>query len=85
MAACAASYAAAQLGNGIGPVEARQAALEAAGELEAVATAVRRLAREDPATRRVMARLLRGQGLSIRAVADRCGVSERTVRNYLAS
>ena len=43
-----AGYAAREVGNGLGPDEARRAALEAAGDLEAAAASLRRLARPDP-------------------------------------
>ena len=79
---CACRYAAAQLGNGASPEDARLTALEMAGELVAVAEALRKAVRLDPAQRRALARLLAGQGMTQKQVAARLGVSERTVRNY---
>ena len=43
-----AGYAARSVGNGLEPEAARRAALEAAGDLEAAAAALRALARPDP-------------------------------------
>jgi hypothetical protein len=81
-AACA--EAASILGNGVGPVEARRAAMEAAVELVAVAEALRRSVRLSRFERQRLARLWIGQGhLSARQVADRLGVGERTVWRYL--
>jgi DNA-binding CsgD family transcriptional regulator len=77
-------YAAGQLGNGLGPDEARAAALDAAGELAAVAEVLRRAVRLSPAERRRRAVLLAGLGMSKREVAVRLGVSERAVWYYLA-
>ena len=75
--------AAAQLGNGLGPVEARRAAVEAAAELASVAAALRRLALLRPAERRALAVQLSALGVSRRQVAGWVGVSERTVVDYL--
>ena len=81
-ATCA--YTAGQLGNGLGPDEARRAAMEAAAELVAVAEVLRRSVRPTRFERQRMARQWIGRGyLSARQVADRLGVSERTVWRYL--
>jgi hypothetical protein len=81
-AAC--SYAAGQLGNELGPDEARAAAMEAAAELVAVAEVLRRSVRPTRFERQWMARQWHARGrLSARQVADRLGVSERTVWRYL--
>jgi predicted transcriptional regulator len=77
-------YAAAQLGNGIGPAEARAAALFTAGELELVAGALRRLTRLDGPQRRALAVKLHALGIGTRQIAATVGVSERSVRYYLA-
>ena len=80
-----ARYASVQLSNGIGPAEARETALFVAGELTAVARRLRRLARPSaPAERRrnerrEVARRLRGEGLPVRVIAARLGVTHPTV------
>ena len=77
-AAC--SDAAAVLANGASPAEARAAALEATFELAAVAETLRRAVRLSRDERRRLAVLWTGRGyLSRREIADRLGVSERTV------
>jgi DNA-directed RNA polymerase specialized sigma24 family protein len=75
-------YAVAQLSDGLSPEQAREAAVEAAVELEAVAAALRRLTRMGPADRRRLARLMVGSGMTQREVAVRLGVAERTVRSW---
>jgi DNA-directed RNA polymerase specialized sigma24 family protein len=81
-AACA--DAASVLGNGVGPAEARSAALECAFELVEVAETLRRAVRLSRDERRRLAVLWTGRGLlSRREIADRLGVSERTVWRYL--
>ena len=81
-AAC--SDAAAVLSNGASPAEARSAALEAAFELVEVADVLRRAVRLSRDERRRLAVLWTGRGLlSRREIADRLGVSERTVWRYL--
>ena len=82
IAAAVAAYAAGQIGNGLGPEEARRAAVEAAAELEAVAGTLRRLARLDrldPAGRRRLVADLAASGMSQRRIAAAVGVSKRTV------
>jgi DNA-directed RNA polymerase specialized sigma24 family protein len=76
-------HAAGQLGNGLGPDEARAAALEAAAELAELASVLRRLTRLSPAERRRAVQLA-GLGMPKREVAIRLGVSERAVWYYLA-
>jgi DNA-directed RNA polymerase specialized sigma24 family protein len=83
VAAASAEYGARQLADGLSPAEARRAAVEAAGELEATAAALRRLARLSGPQRRAVARSLAGLGWSRREIAVRLGVSDRTVFGYL--
>jgi DNA-binding CsgD family transcriptional regulator len=83
LAASLAEYAAGQIGNGLTPGQARRAAVEAAGELEAAAAAVRRLARLRLAERRAVAKLLAAQGMSRVEIARRLGVSDRAVYYYV--
>jgi hypothetical protein len=82
IAAAVAGYAAGQVGDGLGPVEARRAVVEAAAELEAAASSLRRLARLDPLDRPERRRLVAGlaaSGMSQRAIAGAVGVDKRTV------
>jgi hypothetical protein len=82
IAADLAVYAAGQVGNGLGPEEARRAVAAAADELEAVAAALRRLTRPDrldPARRRARAADLAADGLTQEAIAARLGVARSTV------
>jgi hypothetical protein len=81
-ATCA--YTAQELGNGLDPGAARRAAMEAAAELAEVAEVLRRSVRPTRFEREWMARQWMDLGfLSARQVADRLGVSERTVWRYL--
>ena len=80
---CTCRYAASQLANGIGPAEAQDLVLEMAAELTAVVAIMRRAAWLSTAERRALAAELRGLGLPVKQIADRLGVSDRTVRNYL--
>jgi DNA-binding NarL/FixJ family response regulator len=80
---CACRYAASQLANGLGPAEAQELVLEMAGELTAVVAIMRRAAWLPAADRRAQAVRLRDLGLPTKAIADRLGVSPRSVRNYL--
>ena len=82
--ACTCTYAAGQLGDGIGPEEARDTALFVAQELGSMAAALRRLTRLGPAERRVLAVQLTGLGWSRKRIADYLGVCDTTVWNYLA-
>jgi hypothetical protein len=75
-------YASAQLGNGLGPEEARQAVAEVAGELAVVAGRLRRLARVPARERAAQARLLAGLGVGTQEIADRLGVCAHTAWNY---
>ena len=71
--------------NGASPAEARETVLFLAEQLEAMAVALRRLAAPDgPAERRAHARRLAALGRSRREIAGRLGISERSVRDYLA-
>jgi DNA-binding NarL/FixJ family response regulator len=69
--------------NGLEAGEARELAAEIASELVAVAAILRRVAWRDVRERRVMAVQLAALGLPTKAIADRLGVSDRSVRNYL--
>jgi DNA-directed RNA polymerase specialized sigma24 family protein len=82
VAEAVARYGAEAVGNGLGPEEARRAVVDAAAELEAVAAALRRLARTDRldrAGRRRLAADLAAGGLSQEAIAARLGVARSTV------
>ena len=80
-------------GTGSSPEAARRAALEAAGDLERAAAALRRLARPNPvadparqdeaARRRAVALELSAAGWPARAIAERVGVTPETVRRYV--
>ena len=72
-----------QLANGLSAGEARELAAEIAAELVAVAAILRRVAWRDVGERRAAAVQLAALGLPTRAIADRLGVSDRTVRNYV--
>jgi DNA-directed RNA polymerase specialized sigma24 family protein len=80
---CTMRYAAVQLGNGISAAEARETALFVAGELTAMAEALRRLTRLGPDERRALAVQLAALGFTQRQIATRLGVSERAVRYYV--
>jgi DNA-binding CsgD family transcriptional regulator len=82
MAASMAAYAATQVGDGLTPAQARQALVEAAMELEAVAASVRRLARLRARERARLARLLAAQGHGTQEIATRLGVSAHTAWHY---
>jgi hypothetical protein len=73
---------AAQLGNGLGPEQARMAVVEVAGELAAVAESLRRLARLPPAERGALAVQLAKRGYGTQDIATRLGVSVTTAWNY---
>jgi hypothetical protein len=81
VASAVAGYAAGQIGNGLGPEEARRAALDAAGELELIAGTLRRiaLARLGPPERRRLVAELAASGMSQRRIAAAVGVAKRTV------
>ena len=83
LAAAVAGYAAGQVGNGLGPVEAQCATWQAAEELTVIVAQLRRLGQVDPAGRRDLARHLAGAGVPKREIADRLGVTLSTVRGYL--
>jgi hypothetical protein len=75
-----AGYAAAQVGNGLSPADARAAIGEVAAEIDAAAARLRRMGAL--AERRNLARLLLGQGMTGTQVAARVGLSEKTVYRY---
>lgn len=80
IASAVAAYAAGQIGNGLSPQQARQAAIEAAAELETVAGTLRRLARTtrpDPAGRRALVAELSASGWSQRRIAAEVGVCRK--------
>jgi len=79
-----ASYSAAQVDNGLPPEEARQAVVDVAGELAAVAVELRRLARVSSRDRRLLAREFHDAGVTVAETAARLGVAPRTVAYYLA-
>ena len=85
LAEAEARYAADQVGNGLDPLAARWATLSAAGELVALARVLRRLTRPVPAAERRRqervgrTRKLRSEGLSVREIAARLGVTHPTV------
>jgi DNA-directed RNA polymerase specialized sigma24 family protein len=82
LTAATAAYGAGQVGDGLGPAAARQAMVEAAAELEAVARELRILARaRDKPT---AARRLAAQGWTQAQIAARLGVSERSVRYWVS-
>jgi Homeodomain-like domain len=82
-----ARYSAEQIGNGLSPRAARQAAIETAGELEAAAGLLRRLTRPPPErradARRALAAELAASGVPQRQIAVQVGRSKRTVWGYL--
>lgn len=80
-----AGYGARRLADGLGPAQSRAAVLELAAELGEVAAMLRRLARVRAGERREEAAELAGLGLSNREIADRMGISPRTVGGYLQS
>lgn len=82
LAEAVAGYAAGQLADGLSPEQARQAALDVAGELELVAARLRGLAGLaglSTAERRVLTVRLVASGMSQRQAAERLGVSRRTI------
>ena len=85
IAECTCAYAASQLGNGLGPEEARETAVFVASELELVADTLRRLTRLSVAERRRLAVQLVGLGWSKHRVAVQLGVSDSAVRGWLRS
>ena len=82
--AATAAYAADQM-DGADPALARSACLEAASEMVMAAAALRRCVQLRPADRKSLAPLLAGQGQPVRVIAATLGVSDRSVRNYLAA
>ena len=84
LAAAVAGYAAGQVSDGLGPVEAQCATWQAAEELTVIVMRLRRLGQVDPAGRRDLARHLAGAGVPRWEIADRLGVTLSTVRGYPA-
>jgi DNA-binding CsgD family transcriptional regulator len=80
---CACRYAKSELANGLDPARARELVLEMAGELTAVAAILRRVGWLTVAERRALAVLWARSGMPTKAIADRLGVSTRSVRNYV--
>jgi hypothetical protein len=80
---CTARYAASQAANGASPEEVRQTLLFTAGELVAVAEALRRAVRLSGPERRALALQMARFGTPTKVIADRLGVSGRSVRNYV--
>ena len=78
-----AGYAGRVVGNGVGPAEARLAAVECAGELAEIAARLRTLARLSARERWLLVHRLSALGLSRVEVARRAGCSERTVYRCL--
>ena len=79
LAEAIAGYAAAQLGDGLGPEQARAAARAAADELAETVATLRRLAGLTTGERRERAARLIASGMSQRQAAERLGVSRRTI------
>jgi hypothetical protein len=75
-----AGYAAAQVGNGLSPADARAAIGEAAAEFDAAAAGLRRMGAL--AERRNLARLLLAQGMTGAQITARTGISEKTISRY---
>lgn len=85
IAECTYRYAASQLaGGGTDPGEAAAAVVFTAGELVAVGEALRALVPLGPGERAELARRLDRAGVSRGEIAERLGVSDRSVRLYLA-
>jgi DNA-binding CsgD family transcriptional regulator len=80
---CACRYAKSELANGLDPAAARELVAEMAGELAAVAQVLRRVGWLTVAERRSLAILMAGRGMPTQQIADRLGVSTRSVRNYV--
>jgi DNA-directed RNA polymerase specialized sigma24 family protein len=83
LVASMASYASAQVSDGLSPEPAREVVAEMAGELAAASASLRRLARLDPEDRQRLARLMAGNGVPVVEVARRLGCAERTVHRWL--
>ena len=80
---CACRYAKSELANGLDPDRARELVLEMAGELTAIAQVLRRVGWLTVAERRALAVLWSRSGMPTQQIADRLGVSTRSVRNYV--
>jgi AraC-like DNA-binding protein len=82
VAAGAADHAARVAANGASPSQAREAILDAAGELASAWSRLRHLARLDRPDRVRLAKLWTGNGVSVVEVARRLGCSERQVHRW---
>jgi hypothetical protein len=80
---CACRYAKSELANGLDPDRARELVLEMAGELTAIAQVLRRVGWLPVAERRALAVSWARLGMPTQQIADRLGVSTRSVRNYV--
>ncbi len=83
LAALAAGYAAGQVSDGLGPVEAQVAVRQAAQTLAEMALELRRLAPLEPGEVRAAAAEMAGLGIPRREIARRLGLSQQAVREYL--
>ena len=85
LAESTASYAVAQVADGLGPVAAWAAATDAAWALVEAASALVRLTQLEPGERAALAAELVSAGVDRRDVADLLNVTPQTVRGYLRS
>jgi DNA-binding NarL/FixJ family response regulator len=85
LAALASTYAAGQVSDGLGPVEAQVAVRQAAQTLAEVVLELRRLAPLEPGEVRAAAAEMAGLGIPRREIARRLGITESTARKYLRS
>ena len=83
LAAAVAGYAAGQVGNGLGPVEAQCATWQAAEELTVIVAHCGGWARWTRLGGGTWPGDLAGAGVPRREIADRLGVTLSTVRGYL--
>lgn len=83
LAALAAGYAAGQVSDGLGPVEAEVAVRQAAETLIEVVMELRELAPLEPGEMREAAAEMAGLGIPRREIARRLGLTVGTVGRYL--
>lgn len=83
LAAVAAGYAAGQVSDGLGPVEAQVAVRQAAQTLIEVVLELRELVPVEPGEVRAAAAEMAGLGIPRREIARRLGITESTARKYL--
>jgi DNA-binding NarL/FixJ family response regulator len=76
-------YAACQLADGISPAEAVEVARFTAEQLTAMRRSLERLVELGPDERRELAGRLAAAGWPRKAIAQRLGVSDKAVRDYL--